>query len=302
MATIVITLTLAGVTPTSTLRRLGLTAVALLVASCGAAEQGDGPVVVVGVYPYAWVAERVAGEGVTVTTLVGPGAEPHDAELTPRQVAALGGADLVVRSAGLQPALDAVVDRAGAADLDVLTVVEPLLGPDGTTPDPHVWLDPVRLAQVADVVADRLADADPDGADGYRSRAGALRADLTALDSDLRTGLADCDRRQMVTSHAAYGYLAAAYDLEQVAISGLSPVDDPSPARLAELATRARTDGVTTVFFEELASPKVAEALAAEVGATAQVLNPIETEPAEGDYLDAMRTDLAALQAALGCR
>ena len=280
-------------------RLLVVAALALACAACGtggAAEDGTVQVTA-GFYPYAWVAEQVGGDGVEVANLTERGAEPHDLELGPRQVAALASTDLVVYSAGFQPAVDEAVEQQ-AADraLDVLQVV------DTTRDDPHVWLDPLRLAEIAEAVAERLSAADPDGADGYAQRADELRGRLVALDDELRAGLADCTRREVVTSHDAFGYLTAAYDLEQVPITGLSPDAEASPQRLAEVARLAQERGVTTVFFEELVSPKVAESLAAEVGATATVLSPLEGEPEDGDYLSAMRADLAALRTALDCR
>ena len=283
------------------------------VTSTGAGQQGGAVSAVVGFYPYEFVTARVGGDDVDVTNLTEPGGEPHDLELTPRQVAAVGEADLVVYSAGFQPAVDeAVEQQADDRALDVLSVVE-LLGSgehadeeraeeEHTAGDPHVWLDPVRLGEIATAVADRLAEVDPDGAEGYRSRAQELSAELASLDDELRAGLATCERREIVTSHDAFGYLADAYDLEQVAIAGLSPDDEASPKRLEEVAAQAQAAGVTTVFFEELVSPKVAESLAREVGATAEVLSPLEGPPDRGDYLSAMRENLERLRTALGCR
>jgi zinc transport system substrate-binding protein len=197
-----------------------------------------------------------------------------------------------------------VAQEARSRDLDVLGVVAVRRGADENGDvgiDPHLWLDPSRLAAVGDAVAERLARLAPDRAAAFRERAGALHADLDALDRDLRTGLVTCARRDVVTSHAAYGYLTDRYGLRQVAVSGLSPDAEPSSARLAEVARLARARGVTTVFFEQLVSPRVAEQLAREVGARAEVLDPLETAPARGDYLSAVRSDLAALRTALGC-
>jgi zinc transport system substrate-binding protein len=292
--------------------------------------------VVVGFYPYQYVAERVGGDDVVVSNLTAPGAEPHDLELSPQQVAALGAADLVLYSAGFQPAVDeAVAQQAPDSSFDVLDAVEVreyeerevLLGEDAeqddghghdddhaeeaehgeeghddhTGEDPHVWLDPTRLATIADAVAERLAEVDPDRADGFAERAAELTAELTALDDELRTGLSSCARPEMVTSHDAFGYLADRYGLDQVAISGLSPEDEPSPRRLAEVARFAQERGVTTIFFEELVSPRVAESLAREVGAETQVLSPLEGPPEDGDYLDGMRANLQTLRTALDC-
>jgi len=157
---------------------------------------------------------------------------------------------------------------------------------------------------VADAVAERLETVDPSHATGYRERAAALRRDLTALDGEYQTGLKDCARKEMVVSHEAFGYLADRYHLTQVSITGLTPEEDPGPQRMAEVAQLAKSHGVTTIFFETLVSPAVAEALAKEVGARAEVLDPIEglADGATGDYLTVMRENLGRLRTALGCR
>lgn len=276
--------------------------------ACAAATDGGAPdsegqlSVATGFYPYQFVAGRVGGADAQVTNLTEPGGEPHDLELTPKQVAALSTTDLVVYSRGFQPAVDEAVDQQ-AADraFDVLSAVDLRGGEAGQQNDPHVWLDPDRLATIATAVAEQLADRTPERADAFRDRARALTSELEALDRQLTDGLATCERKQIVTSHDAFGYLADAYGLEQVSIAGLSPDDEASPQRLAEVAQLAREQGVTTIFFEDLVSPKVAESLAREVGAQAVVLSPLEGAPDNGDYLTAMRENLATLRTALGC-
>ena len=304
---------------------LVLSVAALAAAGCGgsssaapAARSGAEPLAVtVGFYPYEFVASRVGGEDVQVTNLTAPGAEPHDLELSPQQVAGLSEADLVVYASGFQPAVDeAVEQQAPDRALDVLTAVELLEGDhadhaghedeeehadERTEGDPHVWLDPTRLATIAGAVADALGELDPERADVFEQRALQLTAELKALDSEMRDGLSTCERQEIVTSHDAFGYLAEAYGLEQVSLAGLSPEDEASPKRLAEVATYAKEKGVTTIFFEELVSPKVAQSLAREVGAEAKVLSPLEGPPESGDYLSAMRTNLESLRTALGC-
>jgi zinc transport system substrate-binding protein len=165
-----------------------------------------------------------------------------------------------------------------------------------------VWLDPVRFASIADRLGERLAQADPAHAAGYTARARALRAELDALDADYRQQLRTCARREFVTSHSAFGYLASRYGLTQVGITGIAPESEPSPRRLADAVRAARATGTTTVFFETLVSPKVAKTLAREVGAATAVLDPLEglTQPG-ADYLSVMRANLAALTKALGC-
>lgn len=290
---------------------LGLATAA--VACGGAAKRPSGQVrVVAAFYPLQYVLERVGGDAVTVTGLTAPGVEPHHLELTPKQVAGLGEADLVVVLDGFQPAVDDAVGQEAADRMLDVAQVAPLeqgfapieegeLQEDERGADPHVWLDPRRLADIGDALADRLAEVDPDDASAYRDRAAGLRSDLTALDAEFRAGLRRCARKELVTSHNAFGYLARAYGLDQIGITGLTPEEEPSPRRLAEVVDLARARHVTTIFFEDLVSPKVAESLAREVGARAAVLSPLESPPDDGDYITAMQTNLAALRSALGC-
>jgi len=283
--------------------------------------------VVVAFYPLQYIAERVGGDAVTVTNLAKPGAEPHDLELSPQQVAEIGQADLVVHLAGFQPQVDeAIAGQAADRAFDAATV-EPLRDAaadahdhgeegeehaeedggnheSGNAKDPHVWLDPTRLARIGDQLAARLAAAAPASASAFTERAKALHADLDTLDAEFATGLETCQRREIVTSHAAFGYLAERYHLEQIGISGLSPDDEPPARRLADVAEEAREHAATTIFFETLVSPKVAETIAREAGAKTAVLDPIEgLRPGDtGDYLSIMRDNLAALRTALGCQ
>jgi len=277
-------------------------------AGCGGPTPGGatGTVnVVAAFYPLQFVTEQVGGDAVTVTTLAKPGAEPHDLELSPRQVAQLADAQLVVYLKGFQPAVDESVAQQAEGQAFDAAAVEPLR--DATdepgTKDPHLWLDPIRLATVADRLAERLAQVDPGHADDVRARARTLRGRLEQLDREYTDGLKNCPRKEIVTSHAAFGYLAHRYGLRQVAITGISPEEEPSPQQLAGVAEAARRHRATTIFFETLVSPKVAETLASETGATTAVLDPLEgLEPGStGDYFSVMRDNLAALEPALGC-
>jgi zinc transport system substrate-binding protein len=295
-----------GVRPLPLLLAAGLAVAALGACSPSAGGndggKNDGKVdVVVAFYPLQFVAAKVGGDAVTVTNLARPGVEPHDLELEPKQLASIADADLALYLAGFQPAVDeAIGAEAKGRSFDVATV-QPL-----QEEDPHVWLDPTRLATIADRVAERLAAVDGTNADAYRTRAAALKAELLTLDTEFTEGLQTCARRDIVTSHAAFGYLAARYRLTQVPISGLSPEAEPSPQRVTEVAALARSKGVTTIFFETLVSPKVAQTLATEVGAKAEVLDPIEGLAADAapgtDYLAVMRQNLGKLREALGCR
>ncbi|WP_436537030.1 metal ABC transporter substrate-binding protein [Actinoplanes sp. HUAS TT8] len=290
---------------------LVLAAVAAL-AGCATRAQADGRLpIVAAFYPLQFVSERIGGDLVRVTNLTKPGAEPHDVELSPRQVARIADARVAVYLRGFQPAVDDAIkqnadDRAydvsGAVHLEHADDSAAEQGHEHGATDPHVWLDPTRLAAIGDALAGRLAEADPAHAEGYRSRAAALHQQLTALDGEFSTSLATCQRHELVTSHTAFHYLAERYGLTQVGITGVDPEAEPSPRRLAEVAADARAHGTTTIFFETLVSPKVAETIAREVGARTAVLDPLEglTDPT-ADYFSVMRSNLAALTTALGC-
>lgn len=289
-------------------------------------------------YPLQYVTERVGGDLVQVDSLTPAGAEPHDLELSPAAVDGLRTADAVVYLSGFQPAVDDAVAQAapehaldavhagvegeeahsaeehGAAEEahseeahgDEASAEEPHAeddhGHDHGGEDPHFWLDPDRLAAVATEVAHELAEVDPDNAAAYESNAEELAEELAALDEEFTEGLATCERDTIVVSHDAYGYLADKYDLEQVAIAGLDPDTEPSPARLAEIGKVVEAEGVTTVFSESLVNPKVAETLAAEHGIETAVLDPVENQSDENaDYQQVMRNNLEALRTALDC-
>jgi zinc transport system substrate-binding protein len=287
--------------------------------------------VVASFYPLHYVTQRVAGDLVDVADLTQPGKEPHDLELTPKQVGQVAVADLVVYEKGLQASVDAAVDQSHATTVDAAAVagLEPMdhHGHDdtshhgeGETPDeeaaeahehggqpgldPHFWQDPLRMAKVADAVATQLATLDPAHASTYRSNAEALDADLTALDREYAAGLAHCERDTVVVSHNAFGYLGR-YGLYLEPIAGLSPDAEPTPADLGRLQSLIRSEGITTVFGERLVSAKLSQTLADDLGVTTAVLDPIEgltDETADDDYLSLMRANLTALRKANGCQ
>jgi zinc transport system substrate-binding protein len=267
--------------------------------------------VVTAFYPLRFLASQIGGGSVSVTDLTKPGAEPHDVELNPRQVGKIVDAGLVVYLNGFQPAVDqAVAQEAQGRAFDVASTV-PLL-PLATSAsetkdsthgmDPHVWLDPVRFATIADQIGQRLGQADPAHAADYTARARQMHAELDGLNTEMAAGLRQCTRHEIVTSHSAFNYLATRYGLTQVGITGISPEAEPSPQRMGKIAQQARATGTTTIFFETLVSPKVAETVAREVGARTAVLDPLEglTKPG-ADYFSVMRDNLAALRSALGC-
>ena len=288
--------------------------VVTLLAACGDGGQADGTRVVAAFYPFAYVAEQVGGDHVDVENLTSVGGEPHDLELKPRQVADVQTADLVVYQRGFQSAVDAAVDQAGRSDEDLLDVAEVVEhheegeheddGHDHEGADPHTWLDPQTMVTVTREVAQRLSDADPEHADAFAANADRLVSELEQLDHDFEAGLKTCRSRTIVTSHAAFHYLAERYDLTQVPIAGLDPSNEPSPAQLADISDLVDREKITTIFTEELVSPAIADTLARETGATTATLDPVEglgNDTADETYLTLMRRNLDAIRKANSC-
>jgi zinc transport system substrate-binding protein len=273
-----------------------LTVAGLAVGCRGSGDHsGSRETVVASFYPLAFAAEQVGGEAVSVENLTPPGAEPHDLEVSPSDVSKIKSADLVLLLGhGFQPQLE---DAAGSGPDVVALLDTPALDlhPDG---DPHVWLDPIRYLKIVERLGAVLRRP---------AAASRLLARLSKLDREYRRGLADCARRDIVTSHEAFAYLAERYGLHQIAITGLNPEAEPTPQALRETVEVVRASHATTVYFERLVSPRLAETVARETGTKTAVLDPIEgltdTERKQGaDYFTLMRTNLRALQAGLGCQ
>ena len=172
--------------------------------------------------------------------------------------------------------------------------------------DPHFWLDPLRAVTQAERIAEALIEADPEGADVYRANLATLSSDLRALHAEFEAGLISCVHREFVTSHAAYGYLALAYDLEQVSVAGLSPEAEPTPQRLAAIADRIDDLGLGAVLVEPVLAGSHEQVLASETGASVYQIHPMDgITQAEldehGDYFGLMRDNLKSLRIAMEC-
>jgi zinc transport system substrate-binding protein len=310
---------------------LGLGTLSACSSDSSAAGNTDKFDVVASFYPMEYLAEQIGGDHVNVTTLTEPGQEPHDLELSAKQTAQMGEADAVLYLKSLQPAVDEAIaqsdvktkidaasltkledhgtvehdhDHGGEEHADEHAEEEHAEGGEHAL-DPHVWLDPVKYAEIAEGVAKTFEKADPDHAADYRKNADALAKKLGGLNTAYKDGLAKTDTKVFFTNHAAFGYLAERYGLTQEAINGLDPESEPSPARIKELQQEAKADGVTTVFYETLVSDKTAKTLAKDAGLKTDVLDPLEgiTDKSKGeDYVEVMESNLKALATALGAK
>ncbi|MBW5446374.1 zinc ABC transporter substrate-binding protein [Cohnella sp. CFH 77786] len=319
------------------------TAVVLLLAGCGKGKTASEPAaadsgshsgsklkVVATFYPMVEFSRQVAGEHADVVGLIPAGAEPHDWEPSAKDMALIKEADIFVYNGLVEGWAD---NALTSAPNEKRIVVEAIHGmtlmkgeaedheeegaegdaghgkeeEHGEVLDPHIWQSPVLAQKVVAAIRDALIQADPANADDYRKNADAYNAKLQELDKEFRAGLdglTGVKRKEFVTQHAAFGYLAKEYGLTQVPIAGLSPDQEPSPAHMAEIVKFAKEHDVKTIFFETLVEPKIAETIASEIGAKTDVLNPLEgltdDEVKQGlDYIGIMKNNLAALKKAL---
>lgn len=264
-------------------------------------------------YPlYEW-SHQVGGDRIEAVNLVRAGAEPHEYDPSPGDIRRIHSMDVVIDlGAGFQPGLDrALKDVRGGKPIR-LTATEGMTlkalpgSGEHAAADMHVWLDPVLSQQMVKKIAAVLVQADPAGRTTYEANAEAYLKKLETLDQEFRSGLAACQRKEVISSHAAFAYLSERYGLRQFAIRGLSPNTEPSPRLLTGLATLAKERGIKTIYYETLISPKIAQTLAKEVGAKTLVLNPIEgltaaEQRAGKDYLVLMRENLANLRIGQDC-
>ena len=280
----------------------------LLLTGCSATPGDNGAELTVAAsfYPLEYVAEHVGGDLVNVVPLASPGVEPHDLELSPSNVRQVASADLVLYLSGFQPAVDDALVATKARAFDAATAVQlrasqPDNDRSGEAIDPHFWLDPTLLATYATALGQQFAQLDPDHSATYLSNATTLAASLRDLDTTFTDGLAQCERRDIVTSHEAFAYLAARYDLRQIGVAGVDPETEPSPARLLDIRDLVNTTNTTTIFTESLANTAVADAIARDTGATTAVLDPIESVAQGDDYASVMSRNLDSLKTALDC-
>ena len=311
----------------------GAVAAALLMsAGCAAPRVESGQLQVAATtYPLVFFAEQVGGPEANVLQMIPPGVEPHNWEPSPRDIVAIEQSDVFVfNGAGLEPWGERVAESLEGKSTIVVEATEGLElieasggdehddddsdkhgDDDGDEHgnkglDPHVWLSPTLAKLQVRHIANALAQADPNNRSRYERNAGELEDRLEQLSEQFHSGLAQCRTNRFITSHAAFGYLAGEFGLEQVSIAGVSPDARPNPARMAALSELVKEMGGKYIFFETLASPALSETLAQEVGAETLALNPLEgLTPKEvqagSDYFSVMQENLANLRIALEC-
>ena len=266
-------------------------------------------------YPMYEFTEKVAGEFADVEALIPASIEPHDWEPTAQDMARISQADLLIyNGAGMEGWVEQVKDSTSNSKLITveaskgLDLLESSDEEEGDHEhgglDPHVWLDPALAIEEVRTIEAALSGVAPEHAAAFKANADIYVAKLEQLDQEFKISLTDAKRKDFITQHAAFGYLANEYGLVQVPIAGLSPDLEPSASRMSEIVEFAKAHQVKTIFFETLVSSSVADTIAKEICAKAAVLNPIEGLTEEDkrnnlDYIGIMRQNLGALTTAL---
>jgi zinc transport system substrate-binding protein len=269
--------------------------------------------VVASFYPLYYFASQIGGNKVEVANITPPGAEPHDYEPTTQDIAHIEKTSILILNGGqLEAWGDKIKEDLKGKNVEIVIAADGLVTQDvqeegQLMKDPHVWLDPVLAKKEAQNITRAFIKVAPENTAFYEANEKSLETKLDSLDLAFKVGLKDCQQNNIVTSHAAFGYIASRYGLKQVSISGLSPDQEPSPKQLADVAKFAKANNVKYIFFETLISPKLSETIAKEVGAKTIVFNPLEglthdEETAGKDYLSIQKDNLASLRVALECK
>lgn len=254
-------------------------------------------------YPIYFFSSEIGGERAVVWDITPAGSQPHEYEPTARDIARITESKMFVLNGGMIDAWgDKIKDEMKGNDVMVVNAGAGLT----KSPDPHYWLDPVMAKEIAVNIEKGFAQIDEKDAAYFQKNLRKLEDKLDRLDTEYREGLSKCKRSDFITSHTAFAYLAARYGLNQIAISGISPDEEPSARKLAEIADLVRKENIGVIFFESLVSPRLSETIANETGAETLVLDPIEgisesSINAGKDYFSVMRQNLINLKKALQC-
>lgn len=271
--------------------------------------------IVASFYPLADFAKNVGGDYADVSNITPAGAEPHDYEPTPQDIAKIYNAKLLIFNGnGVDNWADKIRSELQSKGIMAVKIADHMDSPENNSPeeqrgkaDPHFWLDPINAEKETDLIADALIQIDPAHKEEYERNRDNFKNRLVLLDQEYKIGLADCRLRTIVTSHNAFNYLARRYNFDTLYILGLTPDEEPSPQIIARTASLAKEKGIKHIFFETLVSPKLSETIANEIGAETLVLNPIEglsdKEITAGkNYISVMKDNLNNLRTALLCQ
>lgn len=301
---------------------IGLAMVLVLSGGCGnnqeIAHEFDGRLTVLtSVFPAYALAIRVAGDAADVTNLTSGSADPHDFQLTTRDIRSIQEADLVVTiGLGLEPWLDRILSKKDLRNRPRIALGEKLDGliesedaehihehadhshHHGTI-NPHVWLDPTKAVEMTRLIEAEFARIDPANAEVYRENANKCITELESLDAEIRDLLAPCADVPFVTLHDAFPYLVERYGLQQVGFIEPNANVEPTPSYVVELSGLIRDRGVRVIFTEPGARSRLLEQLSKDLDLTIATLDPLERGEEADDYFDGLRRNATSLRSAL---
>ncbi|MEM0445916.1 MAG: zinc ABC transporter substrate-binding protein [Candidatus Nitrosocaldus sp.] len=253
-------------------------------------------------YPLYEFAKAVVGDRADVGLFIPSGLEPHDWEPSARDLERLRDYHILIyNSATFEPYIDKV--KGLGYDLMMVEAAHGIM----LEQDPHVWLDPILAKEQVKIILDAVTSMDEGNSKYYADNAKAYTARLDELHAKFEEGLGDCERREFITLHAAYHYLASRYGLEQITIAGIEPEHDIPAGKIREIVDLAREHGINVVYAEEGIDDRLVRALAEEINAMVLTLSPIEVLDEEDleegkTYITKMEENLENLRQGLGCR
>lgn len=301
-------------------RIIMLLCLVLLVMSTAAgvcsASRHEKPVIVTTIYPLYDFTKQVVGDNAKVVLLVPAGAEPHDWEPSPADLVTIQNCDIFIyNGANMESWVDKVLKTtlSGKKIVNASNAVKvqaAAYGEDGGPAekgaiDPHIWLDPVNAISIVDAIGNAVMKFDPTNEAFYKNNTNVYKSKLATLNQKYIDGLKGRTTDEIITSHAAFGYMAKRYGFTQIAIMGLTPESEPTPDKMAAIIDHVKSKEIKYIFFETLVNPKLSEVIATDTGAKTLVFNPIEgltdAEIAQGqNYITEMEMNLVSLQYALG--
>lgn len=270
--------------------------------------------IVASFYPLADFAQNIAGDYAEVINITPPGAEPHEFEPTPKDLAKIYDADLfILNGRGLDAWAEKILPELQAKNITIIKIsdyLEVIQNDDADSSehqyDPHFWLDPINVIKQTDIIANALVKIDSARTKEYNQNRDSFKKQLLQLDQDFASGLTNCKSREIITTHDAFGYLAKRYNLTTFHVLGLSSEEEPSPKQIAGIANLAKQKNIKYIFFETTVDQKLSQTIANEIGAQTLVLHPLESLGEEDikagkNYISVMKNNLDNLKTALLC-
>lgn len=279
--------------------------------------------VVTSFYPLYFFTNEIAKDKINISNITPSGSEPHEYEPTPIDMTNIENSDLVIlNGGGLESWGENIKINLNKSKTKIVSVGDNLFVKKNDKNhkeneggenhhhgglDPHIWLSPILAIQIVDKIESELSQIDTENQEYYKSNAHILKEKLSKLDGEFKDGLKTCVNKNIITSHAAFYYLASTYGLNQISIAGLSQEEEPSSKEMTEIVKFAKSNNVKYIFFESLISPKLSLTIAREIGAKTLLLNPIEGLTIEEiksgkDYFSEMNNNLINLKIALECK